>query len=351
MTVSNYKQYDTRWAKLGYPKAPYYIGNCGCGEVSICNCITESTKYKNETPKTIQPYCKQYAEPHGNGTYFSGIPKMMKHYGMTNVMEHGTMKSLWAELEKGNRVAIYLMGSRSGGSKNVHWTSGGHFVCSTDYKKKDGKHYLDVKDSYSASNLRNGWITYEDNMRGDVSRVWSGMLPQTIQDKICTKAKEIADSGKYQYKFYSEKYGKECAICHPHNGANKGWNCIGFAFACWHHAGIPCNCRCDVLTDQIYNELLKVSLKKAKSIVADRIGLSEDKFKIHRNGGKAIPFPKLTKGDIIVYYTLSGYKHTAIYIGDGKIADCTSNRKPQIKYGAKSYTGMTIKFAISYTGK
>ncbi len=186
MTMSNYKQYDTRWAKLGYPKSPWCIDNCGCGEVSICNCITEIPKYKDETPKTIQPYCKQYAAPNGDGTYFSGIPKMMEHYGMTEVMEHQTMTPLWKELAKGNRVAIYLMGARNGGSKGVHWTSGGHFVCSTDYKYEDGKHYVYVKDSNSTSSLRNGWISYEENMRGDVLKVWSGKMP--------VKKKEIKTS-------------------------------------------------------------------------------------------------------------------------------------------------------------
>lgn len=176
MNKTNFKQYDTRWAKLGYPKSPYFIKDCGCGEVSIANCIIEMEKYANQTPKTIQPYCVQFAAPNGNGTYFSGIPTMMKHYGMTEVKEHGTLDSLWKELEKGNRVAIYLMGSRKGGSKAVHWTSSAHFVCSVAYKVENGKHYVYVKDSNSTSSLRNGWISYEDNMRGDVSRVWSGRL-------------------------------------------------------------------------------------------------------------------------------------------------------------------------------
>lgn len=180
MNKTDFKQYDTRWAKLGYPKAPHYIKNCGCGEVSIANCIIEMDKYKDETPKTIQPYCKQFAAPNGNGTYFSGIPTMMKHYGMTEVKEHQTLSSLWEELKKGKRVAIYLMGDRNGGSKGVHWTSSAHFVCSVDYKEKDGKHYVYVKDSNSTSALRNGWISYEDNMRGDVSRVWSGKLNGTL---------------------------------------------------------------------------------------------------------------------------------------------------------------------------
>ena len=176
MNKTKFLQTDSRWGGLGYPKKPWYIRNCGCGEVSIANIIIEMERYKNYTPATIQPYCKQFAAPNGDGTYFSGIPKMMAHYGLTEVKEHATMSTLWTELAKGDRVAIYLMGSRSGGSKGVHWTSGGHFVCSVGYKYENGKHYVYVKDSYSNSSLRNGWITYEENMKNDVLRVWSGKL-------------------------------------------------------------------------------------------------------------------------------------------------------------------------------
>lgn len=175
--MNKYMQTDSRWGGLGYPKAPYYIRNCGCGECAIANIIVETDKYANATPKTIQPYCKQYADPKGNGTYWSGIPAMLKHYGLTEVKEHATMPPLWTELAKGNRVAVYLMGSRLAGSKKVRWTSSGHFVCSTGYKYENGKHYVYVKDSYSNSNLRNGWITYEDNMRNDILKVWSAVLP------------------------------------------------------------------------------------------------------------------------------------------------------------------------------
>ena len=176
MNKKKFLQTDSGWGGLGYPKKPWYIRNCGCGEVSIANCIIEMDKYANYTPATIQPYCKQFAAPNGDGTYFSGIPKMMKNYGMTEVQEHATMTPLWNELAKGDRVAIYLMGKKGGGSKKVHWTSGGHFVCSVDYKYENGKHYVYVKDSYSSSSLRNGWISYEENMKGDVLKVWSGKI-------------------------------------------------------------------------------------------------------------------------------------------------------------------------------
>jgi len=176
MNKTNFKQYDTRWATLGYPKKPWYIKNCGCGEVSVANCIIEMNKWKKQTPKTIQPYCVQHAAPNGNGTYFSGIPAMMKHYGMTDVMEHQTMQSLWNEMKKGYRCAILLMGNRKGGSKGIHWTSSAHFVAAVAYKSDGKKHYLFIKDSNSASSSRNGWLAYEDYLAGDVSRVWSGNL-------------------------------------------------------------------------------------------------------------------------------------------------------------------------------
>lgn len=176
MNKTKYMQTDSRWGGLGYPRKPWYLRNCGCGEVSICNAIIEMEQYKDYTPATIQPYCKQYADPNGNGTYWSGILAMMKHYGLTEVKEHATMDKLWTELKKGGRVAIYLMGSRKGGSKGVHWTSSGHFVCSVDYKYENGDHWVYMKDSYSNSSLRNGWISYKGNIRGDCLKVWSGKL-------------------------------------------------------------------------------------------------------------------------------------------------------------------------------
>lgn len=201
MNKTKFMQTDSRWGGLGYPKSPYFIRNCGCGEVSIANSIIEMNQYLNFTPATIQPYCKQYADPKGNGTYWSGIPAMMKHYDLTEVKEHATMPQLWAELEKGNRVAIYLMGSRKGGSKGVKWTSGGHFVCSVGYEYKNGKHYVYVKDSYSNSSLRNGWITYEDNMKYDVLKVWSG--------KLNNKLIVDGDGGAATVKRMQEFFGTE----------------------------------------------------------------------------------------------------------------------------------------------
>lgn len=178
MNNTNFKQYNTAWAKLGYPKKPWYIKDCGCGEVALANCIIEMVEYANQTPKTIQPWCKQFAAPNGDGTYWSAPPTMMAHYGMTECQEHQTMNPLWKELAKGNRVAIYLMSNRLAGSKKIKWTGSKHFICSTAYRydEKTGKHWVYVKDSNSTSDSRNGWLTYEDNLANAVFKVWSGKL-------------------------------------------------------------------------------------------------------------------------------------------------------------------------------
>ena len=399
----NFKQYNTQWAKLGYPKKPWYIKDCGCGEVAIANVIVETDKYKSDTPKTIQPWCKQFAAPNGDGTYWSAPPTMMAHYGLTECQEHQTMNPLWKELAKGNRVAIYLMSNRKAGSKGIKWTGSKHFICSTNYKydKKTGKHWVYVKDSNSTSESRNGWVSYEDNLRNAVYKVWSGKLPAkakpapkktvdeiakevldgnwgngdervkrlkeagydpeavqkkvnellapkepTPQDKICAEAKKIADSGKYKYIKYDKSYAKKCGFCAPIKGKGSGGNCIAFAFHCWHVV-LGSKCSFQVMTDQLYEKLLKVSAKEALEIVQNRIKLKDIKIIIDKNG---ISTSKLKKGDIIVYFNGSNYVHTALYLGDGKIADCTSGRKQSVKYGVKSYSKWKIKEAIRYTG-
>ena len=102
------------------------------------------------------------------------------------------------------------------------------------------------------------------------------------------------------------------------------------------------------MTDQLYEKLLKVSPAEALKIVQNRIGLKSIKVIVDKGG---ISTSKLKKGDIIAYFNGSNYVHTALYVGDGKIADCTSGRKDAVKYGVTSYSKWKIKIAIRYTGK
>ena len=178
MNKTKYLQTDGRWGGLPYPKVPCYIRNVGCGEVSIANLLIEMEQYAQYTPATIQPYCKQYGAPNCDGTYLSAICKMMTHYGLTDVKECETMPQLWTEMSKGNRVAVLLMGKRPGGSKKIHWTSGGHFISAVDFKVENGKHYLYIKDPGTDASNHNGWLTYEEYLKGDVVGVYVGATVQ-----------------------------------------------------------------------------------------------------------------------------------------------------------------------------
>ena len=413
MNKTKFLQTDKRWGSLGYPKAPWYIRNCGCGEVSIANIIIEIEKYKNYTPATIQPYCKKYAAPNGNGTYFAGLPEMMEHYGLTEVKEHDTMGQLWKELKKGNRVAIYLMGSRPGGSKRVHWTSGGHLVCSVGYKNENKKHYVYVKDSYSNSRLRNGWISYEENMRNDVVRVWSGKLPAkakkkaepkksvdviaqevidgkwgngdervarlkaagydpdavqkkvneilapkepTWVDKANAWAVKMAKDSKAGYRKWSasDKSTHECLICHPetdpkHKWYPFTWNCIGESFAYWHHGG-GLKCHCSChVLDDGFMTKL-LTMDKDEALKKLKKKIGLQDITLIRNHGKVIPQSKMKAGDLCITYDKNDKAtHIYPYIGNGKMVDC-GNWSDKEKQIAKR-DASPCKAIIRYKGK
>ena len=168
---------------------------------------------------------------------------------------------------------------------------------------------------------------------------------------MCDWATKIAKSGKYKYKKW--KNGKanthKCPICHP--GSGNGWNCIGFAFAVWHHGGgLRTNCSCGVVTNGQSEKLLTLPMADALKLAKKLIGT--DKIKIIRNGGKAIPLSMLQKGDILLMFKGRKYYHTAFYMGGGRYADSSKTHKPNIKAGMslsakrKSHT----KVAIRYTG-
>lgn len=466
----NYKQYDTRWATLGYPWKPWVIRNCGCGCAAVTNAIIEMASQEHQTIKTTQPYMKRYAEAHGNGTYHYGVPASMAYYGLTEVYEHSTMQKLFNELAKGNRIAILLMGSRNAGSKGVHWTGSGHFVAVTGYKKENGKNWLYVKDSASTSSLRNGWITYEDNVRGACLKCWSGKLDmsklvvdgyggantvkrlqeflgvaktgkltikkdlyqyceswnaitfgdtdptvKTMQkwlgiaqsgrwdkstslalqkrlnikqdgyfgqnsmkslqiylnmrdkavfpavkpataptrfDKANTWARMIANDSRYEYVHYSDaEWTHECPICHPRNH-DLGWNCIGFATACWRHgAGIPCRCNCETINNSMGERILRSNHETAVKLVQGCLGITQ--VNVISNAGKPIPMDKLKQGDLLLLFDGDEYYHMVYYMGKGLMADSSSGRSDNIKADVVMTNAVRadIKIAIRYTGK
>lgn len=180
----------------------------------------------------------------------------------------------------------------------------------------------------------------------------NGKTPSTVktwQDKCNDWAKSTASSGKYKYVTWTSKVKAttQCPICHPRKGY-QGWNCIGWAFAVWHHGGaLKSNCSCGVIGNQGWENILKAKTDaEANKLATQKVGIP---VKVIRNGGKAIPLSKLQKGDICALYnSKQTYHHTIYYMGDGKMADSTSGRNPNIKANVTmgSKTKADLKLAL-----
>ena len=205
MNIHIYRQADKRWSSLAYPTKASSFGGNGCGACSILHCIIEMAKYKNWTPANVQPYMKQFAVKY-QGTLWSGIPAAMKHYGLKDVKNVGSMSALWKECAKGNRVGVLLFGSSRGPDGTV-WTTGGHYIAFIDYKYKNGQHWLYLKDS--GGRRHDKWWSYEKSMRGDVRQVWVGRLPNghEITDPFKDSLKKTGYTGELPTSTVGRKRG------------------------------------------------------------------------------------------------------------------------------------------------
>ena len=178
--------------------------------------------------------------------------------------------------------------------------------------------------------------------------------PSAGFENACAWAAQIAGDNSFHYVNWRSRDSMthECPICHSHPAGNyRGWNCIGFAFACWKHgAGIRCRCSCSVINDPNWETLLHCSSDAEANRLATRlVGVP---CTVIRNGGNTIPVSSLRKGDILAEFNGSTYFHTIFYEGNGKYADCTSGRSDNIRSGnpLSDSTKGKIKVAIRYIG-
>ena len=139
---------------------------------------------------------------------------------------------------------------------------------------------------------------------------------RTPQDKICAWAEMVANNGIFHYVRWksSDKNTQTCPICKKRveleasydAKKNKyflkkfkilikkalGGNCIWFAFHCWRHgAKIKSKCNCGVISNEIWQKILKASDADALKIARKYVGI--DDIEVIRNKGKAIPTSKL----------------------------------------------------------
>ena len=173
--------------------------------------------------------------------------------------------------------------------------------------------------------------------------------PQTRWDKANAWAVKIAKDGRYKYVRYTDdQYTHECCICHP-RGYAFGWNCIGFAWAIWHHgAGLPNRCNCEVINNSQADKLMRMKASDALAFVKERTGLKD--VNVFRTA-KYFPVENLKQGDIILFFDGLEYYHTAYYMGNGKIADARSNRGIVANVAIDNDMKADIKCVIRYTGK
>lgn len=239
MNKKIYRQTDTRWSKLPYPTKAYSFGGNGCGACAVLHCIIELDKYKNWTPKNIQPYMKQFATL-GNGTLWSGIKTALEHYGyIVHWNQADTISTIFKTIEKAPiKRGVILFGSTYG-PDGTDWTRSGHYIAFTDYKVENGKHYFYLKDS--GDRKHDKWWCYEKSMRGDVRQAF-----------ICTGIKDAPEKPEKRYPRHKGSY--KGAI--PYPTLKPGAKSVGSLrkFLNWY-------CGCKLAESGEYNKYVKKWVK------------------------------------------------------------------------------------------
>lgn len=166
-------------------------------------------------------------------------------------------------------------------------------------------------------------------------------------------ARKIADD-LYHYVTWKSKVIEThtCPICTGRKYDNYyGWNCIGFAWAVWHHGGgIPCKCNCHVISNEIGEKIAKAKTDaEALKIAQDHVGIKD--IKVIRNNGKDVPKSQWKAGDIGLKFSGETYKHTFYYMGNGKVADSSNYSNDAKDIAIRAYDNYTARVIIRYIGK
>lgn len=152
------------------------------------------------------------------------------------------------------------------------------------------------------------------------------------------------DSTKRKYKLISKKI--KCILRYL------GWNCIGFAWAVWHHGGgLKCTCNCHVISNELGNKLYHTKTNaEAVRIVRERSKLKDIQVIINKKG---IPKSQWKSGDICLQFSGRTFVHMFYYMGNKQIADAIGSngkvsRNKQI--AIRNYNKYSAKIIIRYKG-
>ena len=153
---------------------------------------------------------------------------------------------------------------------------------------------------------------------------------------------------KYGYKSFENPPAPEsmCPICHP--GSGDGWNCIGFAWASWHHGGgIESTCNNYVIDNNGGDALLNMSVEEGSAYASEKVGVP---CTIIKNGGAGIPESMLQPGDVMFMYSGGTYYHTAVYLGENRYGESSHPGALVSNDGVYSSVESDVKLAIRYAG-
>lgn len=169
-------QTDPRWAGMRY--AGYSVRTAGCGAIAVSMIVVNNPKYAKVTPKEVIKFLEPKYTVKGNGTMWTGITAVGKHYGF-NVTQFSTVMRMFGNFDQnGDTWGIILMNNST--RNGIKWTSSGHYLAFTAYKKDSkGRHWLYLRDPNPAKGRNHtGWYCYEKHFKGNVKAIWAYRLPK-----------------------------------------------------------------------------------------------------------------------------------------------------------------------------
>ena len=199
---SFYKQSDSRWATKGWRTTDggfSQVGPAGCGSTSIANIVNASIK--SITPPVVFKYaCKHGYQTGNSGMYSSGIPAILKHYGVEVIETLPRNSEGKAQLKKylrKNYWAVALMGPGI-------WTRGGHYIVAY-YVDSNNNVYISDPASSVDYRQKNNFDTFWNQQK---ATSWVVIKPHKTAKKKTTSTQPKTYTFYISYKVANIRAGR-----------------------------------------------------------------------------------------------------------------------------------------------